>query len=245
MRLLPWIQGLRPVEEQEASRMSWMELFYRRFVGQLSGVPAAPKTEQAEVLLDGGRRQTYYYIGRCMPEYGALCVAHAGPTAPDQPTRTCAFDTGGMVHGKIHLTRNLSLDEKVSVVESYTYQGNKYESPFERWTTGSFLSMTHYVRGDRPSLSLVPEIDLGPNQPFAWTWEGRHRATDRKEPLLTPIKVYMRRGHPRLYKEWLRQSRLLDARETVVHLRRLAAVLEETPDPAGQMVRFLESRVTP
>lgn len=180
-----------------------------------------------------------------MPEYGALCVAHDGPSAPDQPTRTCPFDTGGMVHGKVRLASNLSLDDRVSVVESYTYKGNGYEHPFETWAVGSFRSMTNYIRGEQPTLSLVPDIDLGSNEPFAWTWEGRHRATDRKQPLLTPIKVYMRRGHPRLYKEWLRQSRLLDASETVVHLQGLAGVLEETPDPAGQMMRFLESRVTP
>ncbi|MEV8130721.1 hypothetical protein AB0O54_06230 [Pseudarthrobacter oxydans] len=225
--------------------MTWMELFYRRFVGQLSGVPAAPKTEQAEILLDGGRRQTYYYVGRCMPAYGALCVAHDGPIAPDQPTRTCPFDTGGVVHGKIRLASNLSLEDKVSVVESNTYEGSEYERPFETWAAASFRSMSNYVRGERPSSSLVPEIELGSNEAFAWTWEGRHRATDRKQPLLTPIRVYMRRGHPRLYKEWLRQSRLLDTSETVIHLQRLADVLEETPDPAGQMMRFLESRVTP
>jgi hypothetical protein len=221
-----------------------MELFYRRFVGQLNDLPAAPKTEEAEALLDGGQRQAYYYVGRCMPEYGALCVAHVGPTAPDHPTRTCVFDTGGMVHGKIRLTHELSIDGKVSVVQSHSYEGNKYEADFENWIQGSFLSMTDYVRGERPSFSPVPEIELDANEPFAWTWEGRHRASNRDEPLLAPIKIFMRRGHPRLYKEWLRRSRLLDAQETTVHLRQLAVVLEETPDPAGQMMRFLESRVT-
>lgn len=241
--MLAWVQGMREQRPSSSPAAPWMELLYRRTVGDLHNISPAPKTKTAEETL-GLKRSVYYYVGRCHPDYGELVVAHT-ERASAEPTdiEVTPFDTGGLALGHVRTLYPMGMDERRTLVRECTYYWDGYRPPMTSWLQSAFETPIEYVLGTPPKEPAVAAVVVDGDQDRTWTWEGRVEARDYGGPPLAPSKIVVKTGHANLYIEWMRRARLLNLSETLDHIRWFRSVVEEVTDPVERMRAHLSENI--
>lgn len=237
--LLAWVQGMREQRPSLGGSMPWMELLYRRTVGDLLNIPAAPKTKKAEESLSL-QRSVYYYVGRCNPDFGELVVAHTDRShAAPREIEVTPFDTGGLALGHIQTLRPMDADGRRNLVRDHTYTWDGYVAPIDSWLGTAFASSEDYIRGVPPRQPAVADVPIDRDEDRTWTWEGRVEARDYGGPPIRPAKIIVKTGHQNLYIEWMRKARVLNMDASLEHIRWFRSVVEEVVDPVERMRAYL------
>lgn len=237
-----WVQGMRPVREEEQHPLRWQELLFRRLTGRWA-IPSGDTTLTAEHVLGFPEPMTYFFVGRCVPEFGSNAIASGLPVEAlcDGPFTT-PFDTGALAKGdRIAVSPVGDPHNCVEFVTSHTYVGREYVDPMSTWLAAAFESPTDYVEGKTPSAHAVPEIILGACRGDAriWTWEGRIPARDYVESPVDVRRVYFSDGTREPYIDWVRGTDLITKQEGRQHMRDVYAYSEEIGDAAIGMLDFL------
>jgi hypothetical protein len=239
----PWIQGARPLGEDEVALMEWQELLFCRLTGQFGRYVSSPKTVASEEALKL-ERSIYYGIGRNSPAFGETIAlfdplndagAHAGVTTP--------FDTGGLAQNHIHLQPSAPpVDE---VVRDANVPIAEHQASLNAWIKDAYPPGDYRADEEhsRPTASPVSAILLtADTDDRGWTWEGRIAANDYDQLPLTVRRVYLKPGALHLYLDWLEERTPLDSSELPPHEDLLGTICMEVHSPYAAMMEDLGGR---
>lgn len=241
---LPWVQGMRPADDDSKHELTWQEVLLHRLRGSWNEIPTGERTATAEDLLGFAHPMSYFFVGRCIPELGANAIA-SYPL--DNEWETTPFDTGALASGEARLVTEpvLAAADWPAFVASETYANQDYEQPMSEWIDDAFDSAVHYVDGATPSRHAVSAVDLAAcsGDDRIWTWEVRMQARRYIESPVDVKQVYFQTGTQELYLDWIDDSMLLTAQEKLEHHDRVYAYSEEVEDAAIAMVEYLRGGV--
>ena len=190
------MQGMKRVSSKP--RMSWQEILFKRLEGEFDKIPTGVSTGRAEDGLELGRC-TCFCVGRCDPGYSNVAVRYIA--AGDY--RVAPFDTGGLWDDKYPVDLSPGCDKR-SLVESTSFDGLQYVSPFQCWVAAVYDHDRGYVDGVPPGRHYLPEILYHDADPRSWTWEVRLRRDADSSSLPTIVAVCLSSQDRDLYVRWVR-----------------------------------------
>lgn len=240
---LSWIQGMRPPEPDRTHELTWQELLFRRLTWRFEGIPTGDKTARAEEALEFPVRMTYFYVGRCVPDFGSNTVA-SWPLS--SPALTTPFDTGSLAKpGMIVSSPPLSDDDRGRFVVDHSFDVGSYAERMSAWLAEAYAEPSNYVSGVKPAHHAIPQIVLDEcaGDQRIWTWEARLPADDYAVPPLQTRVIYFSEGIRELYVDWIEQTDLLMAEERMSHMEDIYSYSKEVDDAALGMLGHLRGEL--
>ena len=237
-----WLQGMREDAERPYDRdaISWMELLFRRLTGRFAGLTQGSKTAVSEEKLRLGTN-VYYFVGRCIPQFGHNIVC--SETGEQEEAAVVPFDTGGLAHDHLRLSRPLKMHERRRVVKRESRTPLDHVPAFATWVENAYpAGPSSYVQGEAPEVSAVAEVRID-NDSRAWTWEARLRSIDYPRAPVDPVRIHLKPGDTDRYFRWLTEYRPMSLEETKSHIRSVASVTMEDDVPIRAMLTYLSLEV--
>lgn len=215
-----WVIGMRP---NGPGGESWARLLYYRLTGQHHRTTAGARTSESEQALNI-EQSIYFFIGRCVPDFGDTGVANARPSGGG--LTAVPFDTGGMAQGKIQTDPPLTPASRAEIVRHWSLDEPNFSSEFPRWGARAYTSSAEYTEGLPPKQHLVAEIVISSdkNEARAWTWEGRVPSKQHACSLIQPLKVVLSDRLLDQYRTWIKYRGLLEGPEYANHVRFLSSI---------------------
>ncbi|MGV2984352.1 hypothetical protein ACNPNP_11680 [Microbacterium sp. AGC85] len=211
--------------------MEWPEVLYLRLTAQFGRLGSGRENTSAAEGILGWDHQVYFFVGRPHPDYSASVTLFSPPAPGAAAWAVTPFDTGGMIKGHIVTAPEQSESERVSLVEKWTTADTSYVEAQEKWIGGAFTERDGYVRSEKPTTHLVPQVDLAHNSDHSWTWEGRLPSVNYETAPTTATHVFVSTGRRQHFQNWVRKSGVVAREDLAAYMRTVATLVHETPSP--------------